>query len=239
MRWLSSSLGKKYVMALTGFFLVFFALAHMLGNLTTFGGPAGLNAYAEHLRAFPPVLWAFRALMAGAVVLHLFFGLTLYLQNKAARPVDYACKKNDRTTFSAQSMVWTGLLLLVFVVIHLVQFTFHGLLPSGAIIANTAEGHFNVFAAAHPPRHSQLPAEPRRHQREYLRRHYQQRQVCRLRDRFGLCPGSAERSFRHRKINLPSKRRETRDTRWQMSNWTLSRKMGQASPGYETRQSGE
>ena len=146
MRWLSSSLGKKYVMALTGFFLVFFALAHMLGNLTTFGGPAGLNAYAEHLRAFPPVLWAFRALMAGAVILHLFFGLTLYLQNKAARPVDYACKKNDRTTFSAQSMVWTGLLLLVFVVIHLVQFTFHGLLPSGAIIANTAEGHFNVFA---------------------------------------------------------------------------------------------
>jgi succinate dehydrogenase / fumarate reductase cytochrome b subunit len=136
----------KYVMALTGFFLVFFALAHMLGNLSTFGGAEGLNAYAEHLRAFPPVLWAFRALMAGALVLHLFFGLTLYLQNKAARPINYACKKNERTTFSAQSMVWTGLLLLVFVVIHLVQFTFHGLLPSGAIIENTAAGHFNVFA---------------------------------------------------------------------------------------------
>jgi len=146
MRWLSSSLGMKYVMALTGFFLVFFALAHMLGNLSTFGGAEGLNAYAEHLRAFPPVLWAFRALMLGAVVLHLFFGLTLYLQNKGARPIAYACKKNDRTTFSAQSMVWTGLLLLVFVVIHLIQFTFHGLLPSGAIIENTAAGHFNVFA---------------------------------------------------------------------------------------------
>jgi succinate dehydrogenase / fumarate reductase cytochrome b subunit len=136
----------KYVMALTGFFLVFFALAHMLGNLSTFGGAEGLNAYAEHLRAFPPVLWAFRALMLGAVVLHLFFGLTLCLQNKGARPIDYACKKNDRTTFSAQSMVWTGLLLLVFVVIHLIQFTFHGLLPAGAIIENTAAGHFNVFA---------------------------------------------------------------------------------------------
>jgi len=146
MRWLSSSLGKKYVMAVTGFFLVFFALAHMLGNLSTFGGAAGLNAYAEHLRAFPPILWVFRALMAGAVVLHLFFGLTLYLQNKSARPIAYACKKNDRTSFSAQSMVWTGLLLLVFVVIHLVQFTFHGLLPSGAIIENTAAGSFNVFA---------------------------------------------------------------------------------------------
>jgi succinate dehydrogenase / fumarate reductase cytochrome b subunit len=146
MQWLSSSLGKKYVMALTGFFLVFFALAHMMGNLTTFGGPAGLNAYAEHLRAFPPVLWAFRALMLGAVVLHLFFGLALYLQNKAARPVDYACKKNERTTFSALSMVWTGLLLLVFIVIHLAQFTFHGLLPAGAVIENTAAGHFNVFA---------------------------------------------------------------------------------------------
>jgi succinate dehydrogenase / fumarate reductase cytochrome b subunit len=136
----------KYVMALTGFFLVFFALAHMLGNLSTFGGAEGLNAYAEHLRAFPPLLWAFRAMMLGAVVLHLFFGLTLYLQNKAARPINYACKENKRTTFSAQTMVWTGLLLLVFVVIHLVQFTFHGLLPSGAIIENTAAGHFNVFA---------------------------------------------------------------------------------------------
>jgi len=111
MRWLSSSLGMKYVMGLTGFFLVFFALAHMLGNLSTFGGEAGLNAYAEHLRAFPPVLWAFRAMMAGAVVLHLFFGLTLYLQNKAARPVDYAIKKDQRTSFSAQTMIWTGLLL--------------------------------------------------------------------------------------------------------------------------------
>jgi succinate dehydrogenase / fumarate reductase cytochrome b subunit len=139
-------LGKKYVMALTGFFLVFFALAHMLGNLSTFGGAAGLNAYAEHLRAFPPLLWGFRALLAGAAVLHLFFGLTLYLQNKAARPVDYACKKNERTTFSALTMLWTGLLLLVFIVIHLVQFTFHGLLPAGAVIENTAAGHFNVFA---------------------------------------------------------------------------------------------
>lgn len=146
MRWLSSSLGKKYVMGLTGFFLVFFVLAHMLGNMSTFWGAAGLNAYAEHLRALPPVLWAFRAMMIVAVVLHLLFGLTLYLQNKAARPVDYACKKNERTTFSARSMVWTGLLLLVFILIHLVQFTFHGLLPSGAVIANTAEGHFNVFA---------------------------------------------------------------------------------------------
>lgn len=146
MRWLSSSLGMKFVMALTGFFLVFFALAHMLGNLSTFGGAAGLNAYAEHLRAFPPILWAFRALMAGAVVLHLFFGLTLYLQNKGARPIDYACKKNERTTFSALSMVWTGLLLLVFIVIHLAQFTFHAVLPAGAIIENTAAGSFNVFA---------------------------------------------------------------------------------------------
>jgi succinate dehydrogenase / fumarate reductase cytochrome b subunit len=136
----------KYIMALTGFFLVFFALAHMMGNLSTFGGEAGLNAYAAHLRAFPPVLWAFRAMMLGAVVLHLFFGLTLYLQNKGARPIDYACKKNDRTTFSALSMLWTGLLLLVFVIIHLAQFTFHALLPAGTPIGNTPDGIFNVYA---------------------------------------------------------------------------------------------
>lgn len=145
MRWLSTSLGKKYVMGVTGVLLLLFVLAHMLGNMSTFGGAAGLNAYAEHLRAFPPLLWAFRIVMLGAILLHIFVGLTLYVQNKAARPVDYACKKNERTTFSARTMIWTGLLLLVFIVVHLVQFTFHGMLPADAVIESVGE-QFNVFA---------------------------------------------------------------------------------------------
>lgn len=144
MQWLSSSLGKKYVMGITGFLMVFFVLAHMLGNLSTFGGAEGLNAYAEHLRAFPPILWAFRAVMALAIVLHAFFGILLYLQNKLARPVDYANKKNERTSFSARTMVWTGLLLGTFVVLHLLHFTLHLGNPQWHEMLDAA-GRFDVF----------------------------------------------------------------------------------------------
>lgn len=145
MRWITTSLGKKYVMGVTGLMMVGFVVAHMLGNLSTFGGAAGLNAYAEHLRAFPPLLWVFRLAMVGAIGLHVLVGLTLYVQNKLARPVDYACKKNERTTFSAQTMVWTGLLLGVFILVHLLHFTLHVGNPQWAEMVDAA-GRFDVFA---------------------------------------------------------------------------------------------
>jgi len=145
MRWYSTSLGKKFIMAITGLLMVLFVVAHMLGNMTTFGGENGLNAYAEHLRAFPPALYGFRAVMALAFVVHIWMGVTLYLQNKAARPVDYAKKQNDKTTFSALTMIWTGLLLGVFVIYHLLHFTLHTFNPEFNALAD-AEGRFNVFA---------------------------------------------------------------------------------------------
>lgn len=145
MRWYTTSLGKKYIMGVTGALLVLFVVAHMLGNLSTFGGAAGLNAYAEHLRAFPPFLWAFRGLMVVAFLLHIFTGATLYLENRAARPVGYANKKNERTTFSAQTMIWTGVLLLIFAVIHLLHFTIHAWNPEWAQLKDAA-GRFDVFA---------------------------------------------------------------------------------------------
>lgn len=134
MRWYKTSLGKKYLMAVTGLLMVLFVIAHMLGNLSIFGGANGINAYAEHLRAFPPLLWIFRVVMLCALVLHVWTGLSLYLENKAARPVNYAQKESLKTTFSARNMIWTGLLLLAFIIFHLLQFTFQlpGLVQQGA-----------------------------------------------------------------------------------------------------------
>jgi succinate dehydrogenase / fumarate reductase cytochrome b subunit len=145
MRWYNTSLGKKYIMAVTGIFLILFVIAHMLGNLSVFGGAASLNAYAEHLRAFPPLLWGFRGVMALAFVIHIWMGITLYLENKSARPVAYAKKVNDRTSFSALNMIWTGLLLLAFVVYHILHFTTHTLNPEFAGMVEPS-GAFNVFA---------------------------------------------------------------------------------------------
>lgn len=145
MRWYTTSLGKKFIMGVTGLLMVVFVVAHMLGNLSTFGGANALNAYAEHLRAFPPGLWAFRALMALAFVVHAFTGWLLYFQNRAARPVAYANKKNDRTSFSALTMVWTGTLVGFFAVYHLLHFTLHFFNPQWNGLQD-AEGRFNVFA---------------------------------------------------------------------------------------------
>jgi len=145
MRWYTTSLGKKFIMAITGLLMVLFVVAHMLGNMTTFGGENGLNAYAEHLRAFPPALYAFRAVMALAFVVHVWMGIKLYLENKAARPVDYAKKQNDKTTFSAQTMIWTGVVLGVFVIYHLLHFTIHAFNPEFNALVD-AMGRFNVFA---------------------------------------------------------------------------------------------
>ncbi|MEJ2698584.1 MAG: succinate dehydrogenase cytochrome b subunit [Desulfuromonadales bacterium] len=148
MRWYKTSLGKKYIMGVTGLILIGFILGHMGGNLSVFAGPSGINGYAEHLRAFPPFLWGFRAVMAFAFALHIWMGITLYLENKAARPVAYAKKVNDRTSFAAQNMIWTGLLLLAFVVYHLLQFTFHTFNPEFNSLTTVLKGEtvFNVYA---------------------------------------------------------------------------------------------
>jgi succinate dehydrogenase / fumarate reductase cytochrome b subunit len=144
MRWYKTSLGKKYIMGLTGLAMVGFAVAHMLGNLSIFGGAEGINSYAEHLRAFPPLLWAFRGVMLVAFILHIWMGITLYLENKSARPEPYAMKKNERTTFSAETMIWTGVILGIFVVYHLLHFTIHAFNPSFNQMADEI-GRFDVF----------------------------------------------------------------------------------------------
>lgn len=144
MRWYNTSLGKKYIMGITGLIMVGFVIVHMLGNLTIFGGPPGLNSYAEHLRAFPPGLWAFRFVMLVAFVLHIIMGISLYLENKSARPVQYAMKQNERTTFSAQTMIWTGILLGAFVIYHIFHFTLHAFNPEFETMVEPT-GRFDVF----------------------------------------------------------------------------------------------
>jgi len=145
MRWYTSSLGKKFIMGITGLLMVGFVVAHMLGNLSIFGGADGINAYAEHLRAFPPMLWIFRLVMLVSFGLHILTWIDLYLQNRAARPVNYATKVYERTTFMAQTMIWTGLLLGSFVVFHILHLTMHIGNPQFAEMAD-ALGRFDVFA---------------------------------------------------------------------------------------------
>jgi len=118
-----SMVGKKILMAGTGFILLFFVLVHLLGNSSVFIGPDGINAYTEKLHSMPAFVWIFRLIMITVFSLHIFFGINLYLQNKASKPVGYSVKKSLKATFASQNMIWTGSAIGVFLIYHLLHFT--------------------------------------------------------------------------------------------------------------------
>jgi succinate dehydrogenase / fumarate reductase cytochrome b subunit len=125
LRTLTSSIGKKLVMALTGLCFSGFLCAHLLGNLTVYGGKGMFNAYAEHLLSYGVLLNAVEFGMIALALCHVFFGLWLFIGNLRSRPVRYAVRKNaGGRTWSSTIMPYSGLYLLTFVVIHVLTFRF-------------------------------------------------------------------------------------------------------------------
>ena len=144
MQLLTSSIGRKILMAVTGQLMILFALVHLIGNTTIFGWlHGGINSYAEHLHALPPLVWAFRLFMLAAVSIHIWFGIQLTLENSGGRPKQYAVKSTQKVTFAGDNMIWSGLLILAFIVYHLLHFTMK-LIPGMTLVTN-AEGTVNVF----------------------------------------------------------------------------------------------
>jgi succinate dehydrogenase / fumarate reductase cytochrome b subunit len=121
-------------MAVTGFMMISFVTVHFIGNSTIFF--SWLNNYAEHLHALPPLVWAFRLVMFTAFCLHVYFGITLYLENRAAKPNTYTVNKTLCTSFAARTMIWTGLIIAAFLIYHLLHFTFQITHPSIAAKLN-------------------------------------------------------------------------------------------------------
>lgn len=144
MRLLSDSIGRKVVMAVTGLLMVLFVVGHLLGNLSIFAGANGINAYAAKLHEMAPVVWITRVVMLVAVVTHLAISIQITLENEAANPNKYAVDRSLRATFASKSMIWTGLLLGVFIVGHLLHFTVRSL--PGTVVGLDAIGRFDVFA---------------------------------------------------------------------------------------------
>jgi succinate dehydrogenase / fumarate reductase cytochrome b subunit len=139
-----TTIGKKVVMAVSGLALYGFVIAHMLGNLQVFLGPEKLNAYAEKLQSLGPVLWMFRAGLLLAVVAHVTAALQLVVATGSARPVGYRVKKNTVTSYSALTMKFGGIALLLFIVYHIAHFTAPGLAMSGAYHHQAHDVYANV-----------------------------------------------------------------------------------------------
>jgi succinate dehydrogenase / fumarate reductase cytochrome b subunit len=122
-RLVRSSVGKKAVMAVTGFILVGFVFGHMLGNLQVYLGRARYNAYAEGLKAMPVLLWTVRALLVVSVLTHIWAAVTLAARQKRARPVGYVKLTPTESTYASRTMYWSGPILAAFIVYHLLHFT--------------------------------------------------------------------------------------------------------------------
>jgi succinate dehydrogenase / fumarate reductase cytochrome b subunit len=127
----ATDVGKKYVMALSGIVLMVFVLGHMVGNLKIYLGAESLNTYSEWLRdvghpALPRevVLWAVRIVLLVAVVAHIDSAARLARKSRRARPVGYEARREYAAAdFASRTMRWTGPIVGLFVIFHLLDLT--------------------------------------------------------------------------------------------------------------------
>jgi succinate dehydrogenase / fumarate reductase cytochrome b subunit len=129
---LASTVGKKVVMAVTGIILFAYVVAHLIGNLQAYMGPEALNAYAVWLRslAHGAGLWIARAVLLLSVILHIWAATALTVGNVKARPIGYRRREHDRSTYASRTMVWSGPIIALFVIFHILHLTTGTVHPS-------------------------------------------------------------------------------------------------------------
>ena len=126
-----TAVGKKYAMALSGIALMGYVFAHAIGNLKMYLGAEEINHYGEFLRELlVPILprtvtlWLLRIGLIGAAILHIHAAYSLTVMNRHARAVKYQSPRDYQVAnFASRTMRWTGIIVLLFVLFHLADFT--------------------------------------------------------------------------------------------------------------------
>ena len=124
---LTTGIGRKMLMALTGLALLGFLVMHMAGNLLIFVGPESFNDYS-HALISNPLIYVAEALLLLWFVAHFVSGIQITLKNRAARPAAYQVKRgaghNSHKNLASSTMILSGIVLLIFVPLHLWTFKF-------------------------------------------------------------------------------------------------------------------
>jgi succinate dehydrogenase / fumarate reductase cytochrome b subunit len=147
---LASTIGRKIVMAVTGLVLFGFVLVHMIGNLLVFlPDHDAINGYGRFLREMlhGAGIWAARGVLLTSVVLHIAAAWSLTRTSLKARPVPYRVVTPDASTYASRTMRWSGPILLLFIVYHLLHFTIgtvHPAFVEGDVYRNVVTG-FSVW----------------------------------------------------------------------------------------------
>ena len=129
MNWLvktfSSSIGKKQVQAGTGLAFCVFVAVHLMGNLTIYAGKDSFLSYVDHLHSVEALVTLAEFGLIFFAVLHIGMGLYLFLENRRARPAAYAVDRSaGGRTIGSRTAPYTGALILIFVIFHLIKFRF-------------------------------------------------------------------------------------------------------------------
>lgn len=124
-RFWQSSIGKKFVVAITGIVLVGFLAGHLTGNLLMYAGAEAFNDYAEflHHMLHGAGIWIARIVLLVCFTLHIIATIQLTRRNRASREVRYQNEATVQAKKSSLIMIWSGLTILAFVIFHLLHYT--------------------------------------------------------------------------------------------------------------------
>jgi succinate dehydrogenase / fumarate reductase cytochrome b subunit len=124
-RFCGSSVGRKFIMAITGLGLALFLLLHLLGNTSIFFGAQAFNSYAAHLHGLGPLLRVAEVVLLLLFMVHISFGTSLFVRNTLARPTRYEVRRSSGgRTPGSRTMFYSGLVVLALLVFHLLTIHF-------------------------------------------------------------------------------------------------------------------
>ena len=120
-----SSVGKKSIMAASGLLLTLFICTHLLGNSISFLGREAFNSYAERLHSLGALIYFFELGLLTLFLIHILTGVILYFENLGARPSRYSVDTSEGgRSWGSRTMPYTGAIILVFIIVHLMNFHF-------------------------------------------------------------------------------------------------------------------
>lgn len=140
---ISSSISKKFVMALAGLFLLLFLPVHLIINFMLLKPDPGPFNKAAHFMATFPIIKIFEILLAAAILIHISWGIYLQIKNWLARPIGYVIGSKTKTSFFSKFMIWTGASILTFLVLHFFNFYFIRL----GLVSGNPEDFYSVAHA--------------------------------------------------------------------------------------------
>lgn len=120
-----SSIGRKFLMALSGFFLMFFLLQHFLVNSLSVISPDAFNQASQFMGTNPLIQYVFQPILMFGIIFHFVMAFVLEIKNKSARPIKYYSKNNSGGSKISKNMIYSGLAILLFLGLHLYDFWVH------------------------------------------------------------------------------------------------------------------